>query len=162
MLNDRYLAADGIENCIHVLDQIENGTIHNLEFVELNACNGGCVGGTLNIENPYVAKARIRSLRKYLPISRNRAEDEELPEDMFLDDFDSMLGNATASALSSNRMEAIAKMAEVESIYKTLPHLDCGSCGAPNCHALAEDIIKGEAVTEDCLIRLRDSRGKLE
>ena len=162
LLNDRYLAADGIENCIHVLDQIENGTIHNLEFIELNACNGGCVGGTLNIENPYVAKARIRSLRKYLPISRNRAEGEELPEDMFLDDFDSMLGNVTASALSSNRMEAIAKMAEVESIYKTLPHLDCGSCGAPNCHALAEDIIKGEAVTEDCLIRLRDSRGKLE
>ena len=85
-----------------------------------------------------------------------------MPEDMFLDDFDGMLGNVTASALSSNRMEAIAKMAEVESIYKTLPHLDCGSCGAPNCHALAEDIIKGEAVTEDCLIRLRDSRGKLE
>ncbi|MBR4014272.1 MAG: 4Fe-4S binding protein, partial [Clostridia bacterium] len=37
LLSDRYLAADGIENCIHVLDEIENGTISNLEFVELNA-----------------------------------------------------------------------------------------------------------------------------
>lgn len=160
LLSDRYLAADGIENCIKVLDQIENGTIHNLEFVELNACNGGCVGGTLNIENPYVAKARIRSLRKYLPISRNHADGEELPEDIVLDDFDKILIGGGISALAEDRTEAIARMSSVESIYKTLPHLDCGSCGAPNCHALAEDVVRGEACTEDCLIRLRDSHIK--
>ena len=160
LLSDRYLAADGIENCIKVLDQIENGTIHNLEFVELNACNGGCVGGTLNIENPYVAKARIRSLRKYLPISRNHADGEELPEDIVLDDFDKILIGGSISALAEDRTEAIARMSSVESIYKTLPHLDCGSCGAPNCHALAEDVVRGEACTEDCLIRLRDSHIK--
>ena len=53
-------------------------------------------------------------------------------------------------------MTAIAKMSEIEKIYRDLPHLDCGSCGAPNCHALAEDIIKGEAEHTDCLIKLRD------
>ena len=47
-------------------------------------------------------------------------------------------------------------MAKIEDIYKDLPHLDCGSCGAPNCHALAEDIIKDEAKEEDCLIKLRE------
>ncbi len=161
LFSDRYLAADGIENCIHVLDEIENGTIHNLEFVELNACNGGCVGGTLNVENPYIAKARLRSLRKYLPISRNHPQSEApLPEDIFLDDFDKILSGEGKSALSEDRMMAIAKMSEVESIYKALPHLDCGSCGAPNCHALAEDIIKGEADEGDCLIKLRENYGK--
>ena len=160
LLSDKYLAADGIENCIKVLDQIENGTIHNLEFVELNACNGGCVGGTLNIENPYVAKARIRSLRKYLPISRNHVEGDELPAEMVLDDFDKILIGSSVSALAEDRTEAIARMFSVESIYKTLPHLDCGSCGAPNCHALAEDVVRGEACTEDCLIRLRESHIK--
>ena len=161
LLSDRYLAADGIENCIHVLDEIENGTISNLEFVELNACNGGCVGGTLNVENPYIAKARLRSLRKYLPISRNHpTEEAELPDAIFLDDFDKILLNTGASALSEDRLTAIAKMSAVENIYKTLPHLDCGSCGAPNCHALAADIIKGEADEADCLIKLRDTVGK--
>lgn len=159
--SDRYLAADGIENCIHVLDEIENGTIHNLEFVELNACNGGCVGGTLNVENPYIAKARLRSLRKYLPISRNHPGDaNELPEEIFLDDLDGVLVNNGAPALSEDRVTAIAKMAAVEDIYKALPHLDCGSCGAPNCHALAEDIIKCEASESDCLIKLRDTLAK--
>ncbi len=159
LLSDRYLAADGIENCIHVLDEIENGTIHNLEFVELNACNGGCVGGTLNVENPYIAKARLRSLRKYLPISRNHPNTADIvPDDVFLDDFDKIISDACVSPLSEDRAMAIAKMSEVENIYKNLPHLDCGSCGAPNCHALAEDVIKGEALEEDCLIKLRDNR----
>ncbi len=156
LMSDRYLAADGIENCINVLDQIENGTIHNLEFVELNACNGGCVGGTLNVENPYIAKARLRTLRKYLPISRNHPENVDIPDEVRINNFDQLLSSAASNVLAEDRMVAIAKMSEVEKIYKGLPHLDCGSCGAPNCHALAEDIIKNEAHEADCLIRLRD------
>ena len=39
---------------------------------------------------------------------------------------------------------------------KKLPHLDCGSCGAPNCRALAEDIVKGEAMETDCVIRMKE------
>lgn len=160
LLSDRYLAADGIENCIHVLDEIENGTIHNLEFVELNACNGGCVGGTLNVENPYIAKARLRSFRKYLPISRNHPSEDDVPDTVMLDEFENILLGTSANALSEDRVTAIEKMYEVEKIYKELPHLDCGSCGAPNCHALAEDIVRCEANEADCLIKLRDTIGK--
>ena len=58
--------------------------------------------------------------------------------------------------LADDRLTAIAKMAAIEKIYQGLPHLDCGSCGAPSCHALAEDIIKGEAKEADCLIKLRE------
>ena len=163
LLSEKYLAADGIENCIKVLDEIENGTIHNLEFVELNACNGGCVGGTLNVENPYIAKARLRSLRKYLPISRNHPEEDDgVPDQIFLDEFDKILDSVKVSALSEDRTVAIAKMSKVENIYKALPHLDCGSCGAPNCHALAEDIVRGDANESDCLIKLRDNVAKGE
>ena len=154
LLSDKYLAADGIENCIKVLDEIENGTLHTLEFVELNACTGGCVGGTLNVENPFIAKARLRSLRKYLPISRNRLSEEETNNKNVF--WDEAVSNNSADALSTDRTTAIAKMVEIEKIYKDLPHLDCGSCGAPNCHALAEDIVKGDAKYEDCLIKLRD------
>ena len=154
LLSGKYLAADGIENCINVLDEIENGTIKDLDFVEFNACNGGCVGGTLNVENPYIAKARLRSLRKYLPISRNRVDGIDVAEDVFIDkDFFENTGGASLS----DRMEAIKRMSQAEEIYKTLPHLDCGSCGAPNCQALAQDIVNCEAGEEDCLIKLRDT-----
>ena len=156
LLSDKYLAADGIENCIKVLDEIENGTFGDLEFVELNACIGGCVGGTLNVENPFIAKARLRSLRKYLPVSANHISDAEaLAEEIF---YDKEIGNNTADMLSEDRMTAIAKMSEIECIYRELPHLDCGSCGAPNCHALAEDIVKNDAKMGDCLIQLREKQ----
>ena len=158
LLSDKYLAADGIENCIKVLDEIENGTIRTLEFVELNACNGGCVGGALNVENPYIAKARLRSLRKYRPISCNHIDPpDQVAEEIFCEE---EFGMNVLDVLSEDRMTAINKMSEIESIYKTLPHLDCGSCGAPNCHALAEDIVKCEACVEDCLIKLRDDHEK--
>ena len=115
LLSDKYLAADGIENCIKVLDEIENGTLSTLEFVELNACTGGCVGGTLNVENPFIAKARLRSLRKYLPISRNRvAENIPIPEDAVWSESISQDGS---DVLSGDRMVAIAKMVEIENIY---------------------------------------------
>lgn len=158
LFSEKYLAADGIENCIHILDEIENGTMHHLEFVELNACNGGCVGGALNVENPYIAKARLRSLRKYLPISRNHAQEPSaIPKDIFLT---SDIETDLVSKLSDDRLTAIAKMSEIEAIYRELPHLDCGSCGAPNCHALAEDIVRGDASESDCLIKLREHFGK--
>ena len=157
LLSGKYLAADGIENCIKVLDEIENGTIKDLEFVELNACNGGCVGGTLNVENPYIAKARLRSLRKYLPISCNKLDESAVIDEVSLDE--EFFENDGGLSLGE-RMAAIKKMSRAEEIYRNFPHLDCGSCGAPNCHALAEDIVNGEAKETDCLIKLRETFNK--
>jgi Na+-translocating ferredoxin:NAD+ oxidoreductase RNF subunit RnfB len=43
----------------------------------------------------------------------------------------------------------------MEKIYQQLGGLDCGSCGSPSCRALAEDIVKGKAKKEDCIIVLK-------
>ena len=56
LINDNYLAADGIENVIRVLEDLEDEKFRDVDFIELDACSGGCVGGVLNVENPYVAK----------------------------------------------------------------------------------------------------------
>ena len=85
LMNERYLAADGIENVIRVLDEIETGHFPDLEFVELNACPGGCVGGVMTVENPFIARVRLQTLRRYLPIMRNYltdSPDSEIPESM--------------------------------------------------------------------------------
>ena len=79
IFNDDYLAADGIDNVIRVLDQLENGNIPHVEFVELNACTGGCVGGVLTMQNPYIAQAKLQTLRRYLPVSQNFLSKEEQP-----------------------------------------------------------------------------------
>lgn len=153
IFNDSYLAADGIENVIKVLDQIENGNIGHLEFIELNACTGGCVGGVLTIQNPFIAKAKLQAIRRYLPVSQNfKGEKEEYVPEEFL--FDSLPTYSPISRLSDSMAESMRMMADIQRIKAELPGLDCGSCGAPNCRALAEDIVKNQAKIEDCLIRL--------
>lgn len=153
MLGDRYLAADGIENVIRVLEELEDERIRNVDFVELNACTGGCVGGVLTVENPYVAQARIHTLRKYLPVSQNHLKDG-VPDKMMWDK--PLEYDENVLSLDKNINKAMEMMEQIEKIEASLPGLDCGSCGAPSCHAMAEDIVKGSAKETECIFKLRE------
>lgn len=153
MLGDRYLAADGIENVIRVLEELEDERIRNVDFVELNACTGGCVGGVLTVENPYVAQARIHTLRKYLPVSQNHLKDG-VPDKMMWDK--PLEYDENVLSLDKDINKAMEMMEQIEKIEASLPGLDCGSCGAPSCHAMAEDIVKGSAKETDCIFKLRE------
>ena len=155
LMNERYLAADGIENVIRVLDEIETGHFPDLEFVELNACPGGCVGGVMTVENPFIARVRLQTLRRYLPIMRNYltdSPDSEIPESMLA----TKPGEySSAELLNADRSKSFRMMLQIAKVKQMLPGLDCGSCGAPTCNAFAEDVVKGEAQMEDCVIRMR-------
>ncbi len=161
IFNESYLAADGIENVIKVLDQLENGDFPNLEFIELNACPGGCVGGVLTIQNPFIAKARLQSLRRYLPVSENFVKESEgyIP-DGFL--FDNLPVYQPISRLSDSMAESMRMLSDIQRIKGELPGLDCGSCGAPTCRALAEDIVKGLSSIDKCLIKKCRDKGEEE
>ncbi len=150
IFNEDYLAADGIENVIHVLDQIENGNIPPLEFIELNACTGGCVGGVLAVQNPFIAKARLQTLRRYLPVSQNAISKDEtyIPSDYLFEDMPTF----SVSRLGKSIGESMRMMADIQNLKSTLPGIDCGACGAPNCRAFAEDVVKNLACPEDCCI----------
>ena len=153
IMNDRYLAADGIENVIRILEELDNGTLGDLTFIELNACSGGCVGGVLNVVNPYIAKARMHTLRHYLPVAQNWAEDGgmDIPEDYRRDDY----CYAPVSRISGDPQVALDMMARIEELRGTLPGIDCGFCGAPTCSAFASDVVKGEASLEDCILTMK-------
>ncbi|MBO5645995.1 MAG: ferredoxin, partial [Clostridia bacterium] len=152
VFNEHYLAADGIENCIRVLEQIDNEDIPSLDYVELNACSGGCVGGVMNVANPYIAQARLKSLRRYLPVSPNAPTADEIPSEAVAE---SPLEYNPNTRLSDNRAEAMRMMTEIENICSELPGLDCGSCGAPTCVSFAEDIVKGETNADECTVHMR-------
>lgn len=153
LLEEQYLAADGIDQVMKVLDELEDDRLKDLDFVELNACPGGCVGGAAVVENPFVAKARIQRLRKYLPVSRNKFSEREvgaLPLE-----WDSALQYSPDQPLSEDMSLAMEKLRQIEELTETFPGLDCGACGAPSCRALAEDIVKGKAHRTDCLFILK-------
>ena len=152
LINDNYLAADGIENVIRVLEDLEDEKFKDVDFIELNACSGGCVGGVLNVENPYVARTKLYRLRKLMPVSLNHLEDQDNPaaiKDTLK--WDTPLEFVPVLKLDDNMFAAMQKMEQVEEIVQSLEGLDCGSCGAPTCRALAEDVVRGLASIDDCI-----------
>ncbi len=157
LFSDSYLAADGIENVIRVLEDLEDQKFTNLQFVELNACNGGCVGGVLTVENPYVAEVKLKRLRKYMPVARSHMEAEH---EAYVP-WTTGVQFEPVFRLGDTMMESFSRLEQVERLCRRLPGLDCGSCGAPTCKALAEDIVRGEASEKDCIYWMRENLHKL-
>ena len=150
---DSYLAADGIENVIEVLDNLEDERFRDLQFIELNACPGGCVGGALTVENPYISHTKNKHLKKYLPVTVSRFSDRATT--IYTDNIDfewqTEVEYEPVFRIGDTVMEGINNMNSVEKICDSFPGLDCGSCGAPTCRALAEDIVRGEASDTACI-----------
>lgn len=155
LLNKQYLAVDGIQNVIQILEDLEDEKLPELDFIELNACIQGCVGGCLNVENPFVAKTRIRSLMKYLPVSKNKSYDIEGIDGL---NWHMQPEYSPGMQLGSNltMTEAMERMQRINDLTEKLPGLDCGSCGAPSCRALAEDIVATGASEDDCIFRMQE------
>ena len=159
ILNDSYLFADGIENCIQVLESIENGNIPQIEFVELDACVGGCVGGVMTIENPFIAKTRLQTVRRYLPVSKNflSGDDSFIPPEYMSD---ALPTYTPISRLSENFGESMRMMAQIQKLRDSLPGIDCGACGSPTCRAFAEDVVRGVA-GDDRRCVVQDRKGEV-
>lgn len=152
---ERYIAVDGIANVIEVLDQLEDEKIKGIDFIEALACTGGCVGGSLTVENNFVANSRIRRISEGLENKKGKLED-----DMNLY-WNKKIDYKPFTPLDENLGVAMQKAMRMNEIYEGLPQLDCGSCGAPSCRELAEDIVRGKANETDCIFKLRERVSEL-
>ena len=143
------LAVDGIRNVIEMLEEVEDGRQSGVEFLELWACTQGCVGGRLNVENPYVARMHLSALAAELP-QRGKGE---VGKDQAWDDvtFTRTLQYSPAFQLDEDRAAAMEKYRRIDALAEQLPGLHCGACGAPNCRAFAEDVVQGRAEETDCI-----------
>ncbi len=154
-----WISASGMSNVIQVLEDAEDGKLDNFDFIELNSCIGGCIGGVLNVKPIPLAESILRKRKNNIP----QKETENLKDTKFSlpEQIDSkLLWNQKISSrpvrmLSPIFSEAKKLMDEIEKVREELPGLDCGSCGAPNCNALAEDIVRKRAKKEDCVTILK-------
>lgn len=154
------LSVSGLNNVCEILTRIENQQFHEpLDFVVLRSCTAGCVGGNLNIENPFVAAARIN---RYL---REGEYNDKIDTDFLnvykMGGFDVLpLEPRPILLLDDDIKQALAKMKKIKAIVKQLPGLDCSACGSPSCQALAEDIVAGNSILEDCVVLFQKTEKK--
>jgi ferredoxin len=159
---DNFLAVDGIQNVIRVLEEIENNKFTDLDFFEGLSCTGGCVGGPLVFENGFVAKNRIKRLADRLS-TQSASLTSPFNEKCAVADyfFKQPILPRSVLKLDDDLSVAIEKLELIEKIHSEFPGLDCGSCGSPNCKSLAEDIVRGFASELDCIFKLREKVKKL-
>ena len=153
---DDYMAVDGINNVLQVLEELEYGKMKAVEFIELSACVSGCSGGALNIENPFLASRRITQQSK-----KAKVQESNVPCEIEKFSWQKEVTGRVHSGLDDDFEEAMRKMEKMDELCKKFPQLDCGSCGAPSCKALAEDIVRGYATENDCVFIMRKKVNKL-
>jgi iron only hydrogenase large subunit-like protein len=149
---ENWLAVSGLDHVKKILDDIENSRLRNVDFVEAMACMLGCIGGSLNVENPYVARTNsIKQRFKYE--DRIKVDDKDIDRKLregyyFLEN--PVLPRPT-KYFDTDLETSIKRMKERERVYQKLPQTDCGCCGAPTCLAFAEDFVRGAAKLTDCI-----------
>jgi iron only hydrogenase large subunit-like protein len=152
------IVVDGIKNAINVLDEIENGKLRNVEFIEARACPEGCVGGALTVADRYVSRGRIRKLmlsnEKASAVTRAEVVKRFKKGYYFFEK--GLKPRPFAGRLDADPLKAVEKMKVRDEIHASLPGLDCGACGAPNCRAFADDVVQGRAEVTDCIFKWRE------
>lgn len=159
---ERSMAIDGIHNVIRFLERLENEEVPDIDFLELRACDQSCAGGNLLSGNRFLTVERLEHrakryqsslkfkehpIQEMAPVLKPKlVADPVSPKPMF--------------RLDEDREKALAKMSKMQRIICFLPGIDCGACGAPNCQALAEDMVSGQAKMSDCIFLQQTWQGE--
>jgi iron only hydrogenase large subunit-like protein len=158
------ISVSGVKEAKKLLNEIERNNIpEEVKYFEITSCINGCIGGVLNVINPFQAQfnleQRIKKIRDTMQkynIESEKKDDEfynfALPEKIKADN---------VSKLDSDFKKAMQKLELLQKEIDKLPGLDCAACGAPDCKTFAEDVINGRANSADCIFMLRKQLGKL-
>jgi iron only hydrogenase large subunit-like protein len=152
MRNKNSLSVTGVHDVTHVFNTIEAGKFQNVDFIEAYICPDGCVSGQLLIEGRYAARRTLQRIQARLK-GESRVAEEKV-RSMFREHFFDMEDEIKAPVIkpmTETLQQAIRRRQEKHRLLEELPRKDCAACGAPDCPTLAEDIIAGESVLEDCV-----------
>lgn len=164
----RKIAIDGVHNVISFLEKLEQEDAHDFDFLELRACDEGCAGGVLAPENRFLTTERMRNRSKKALTGKDNSG--SYPNIL---DYKSTLKKfirigeikpRSMMKLDEDMTEAMRKMKLIRQIIQMLPLVDCGACGSPGCYALAEDIVQGRGLMENCIFiqRRYEQKGMLK
>ncbi len=149
----RFLTVAQMPNIIRIFDDIEKGKIKDIEFLECYACLGGCVGGSLTVEDTFVARSKIQNLIALIEDEGDKVLEDARREYKKGDYYISQqLEPRKNPDVLVSIEEQIIKMKIRENLVRKLPGIDCGLCGAPTCRAFAEDVSNSKAKPEDCVL----------
>jgi len=152
---ENLLVVSGIKNLNKVFDDIEMGKVRRISFIDAYACSEGCIGGTLTVDDVYIARQKILSLFSEKDFDR---EEEKIVEIYLNTKFDPVKKWGKRPKYKKPVSTGVKLAVMKEELLKTLPKIDCGLCGAPTCEAFADDVIEGETDEKECIFKMIESK----
>lgn len=147
-----YMAVDGAQSCLSVLENIEN---LSGVFLEMNMCQGACVNGPCSLVPSGHSIRATMDIQKY--VSKEIATYPSEPVDFSLSSIDV---SASYPRLRSNSVPAteaqITEILHKTGKYTPEDELNCGACGYSSCREKAWAVINGYADIEMCLPYMRE------
>lgn len=143
----RKFSVDGVKNCIDLCDNLSAGGLSNC-FIEMNACEGGCIQG------PLTGSTRLARFQSRVELEENI---HIAPAEEKLLHFDTAnLPSAKTFQDRSSKLELpseeqIRKVLEKTGKYSKEDELNCGACGYHTCRDKAIAVIQGKAELSMCI-----------
>jgi len=147
------LAVGGLSDVERILEEIENGKLGDIQYVECQACPQGCCGGSLTVDNTYVTRSKILGL--VARFGSTPSQDREKISELYQKQYFSLPGTIPCRPfvpLDKDIAKAIEKRKRIQETYEVLPQINCGACGAPSCLSFAEDFVLERAALEECVV----------
>ena len=146
--NYRYLAVDGLDNCIAAIKEVAAGGLNNI-FIEMSACAGSCIGG------PVMDRNHLSPIQNYSQVAAIAGQGDfqiEMPETTRL------VQTFARIELDNPSPDEIEIQAILRQIGKTKPEheLNCGTCGYDTCRQKAIAVYQGKADLSMCLPYLKE------
>lgn len=153
--NDDYdfLSVTGIDKCIEVLKNIKD--LHGL-FIEMNACEYGCVNGPCIIKKPGGPIKSTEVVRKYTKLSGG----EELSVKEYNFNSETTFKNDKKALRIPDKIEMRAILNSFGK-YTAEDELNCGACGYPTCRDKAIAIYNKMSEKEMCLPYMKEQAESL-
>ena len=141
-----YLAVDGVQNCIDAFREIEAGRLKHC-FIEMNACEGGCVNG------PSISHHHKSVLAGEVKVLAFGGEAEfDVPQQSDMAKNIPYIGTHDAIPGENAIREILAKIGKTSKEQE----LNCGSCGYNTCREKAIAVYQGKADLSMCLPYLKE------
>lgn len=145
----RYLAVDGMEDCIETLRDAVNGKLSHC-FIEMSACAGACVAGPAFLKREKGKAAAIVAVQTSALDGTNSDFEDVEPVAM-----ESTLRKASIFRPEPNeeQLSAILKRMGKNSLED---ELNCGICGYSTCREKAKAVFLGRADITMCLPYMKE------
>ncbi len=144
-----YLFVDGIEKCRSALDEIISGGLRGC-FVEMNACEGGCIGG------PSFRRKKMSGLTSRL-VTEKAAGDDYSSD--FNIDYPYPIDRELADMSAHRRIPGEKQIQGIlKKMGKLTPadELNCGMCGYSSCREKALAVYEGKAEISMCMPLMKE------